>query len=219
MSGPAKNAQDYEAVVLHNENDRFKARYAIYMRWALGTSFIIYLIIFLFTPVFDITPYSLPDEQVEVIDIPETLDIPPPPQELPKPQVPIEAAPDAEVEEEVEIADTLPDNFDDFIPPPSGDGGAGRDFVAFDTKPEIKRWVPPRYPEVAREMQLEGLVIIDVFVGTDGRVMEARVSRPQHNLLNQAALEAARKCTFTPGKQRNIPVPVWVSLPYDFSLF
>jgi protein TonB len=213
------HAEEWKKVALNTENDRFKAQYAKYIRWAAILSFIVYVFVFWLTPVFDITPYRLPEETIEVVDIPQALDIPPPPEELPRPQVPIEAAPDAEVEEDVEIADTLPEDFDSYIPPPPGAGGGGNDFVAFDTKPEIIKFVPPAYPEFAREAGLEGLVIVNVLVGTDGRVMDAVIIQPVHDVLNRSALEAARKCLFSPGKQRNIPVPVWVALPYKFSLF
>ena len=208
----------WEQVALRTENDRFKASYAKYIRWATVGSILIWIGVFLFSPVVEITPYRLAEETVEVIDIPETLDIPPPPKELPRPQVPIEAAPDNEVDEEVEIADTLPSDFD-YVPPPPGGGGSGTGFVAFDTKPEILNFAPPVYSEFAREAGLEGLIIVNVLVGTDGRVKEAVLAQPGHSVLNQAALTAARKCLFSPGKQRNIPVEVWVSLPYNFKLF
>jgi protein TonB len=212
--------ESWEQVGLATENDRFKARYGRYMRVATASSFIIYLLIFLFSPELQIEPYRLKEETVEVVDIPETVDIPPPPQELPKPQVPVEAAPDAEVEEDVEIADTLPESFDQYVPPPpGGGGGAGNDFVAFDTKPEIVNYVSPEYSEFAREAGLEGLVMVDVLVGTNGRVKATRISKSVHPVLDQAAIEAAQRATFTPGKQRDIPVEVWVTLPYNFTLF
>ncbi len=211
--------QQWEQIALATANDRFKAGYGRTMQGAVLVSFVIYLLIFLFSPVLVITPYSLPEETIEVVDIPTAVDIPPPPQELPKPQVPVEAAPDADVEEDVDIAETLPEDFN--TPPPmTGAGnGPGEVFVAFDTKPEIVEYVKPLYSEFAREAGLEGLVMVDVLVGTDGRVKDARVSRSVHSVLDDAALVAARRARFTPGKQRNIPVEVWVSLPYNFTLF
>ena len=215
----APGPEQWEKVALATENDRFKAGYGNTLRATFLASFVIYLLIFLFSPVLEITPYRLKEETIEVVDIPQTVDIPPPPQELPKPQVPVEAAPDSEVEEDVEIADTLPTDFDYVPPPPSTGGGGGNDFVAFDTKPEIVQYVPPQYSEFAREAGLEGMVMVDVLVGTDGRVKDARVSRSVHPVLDRAAVAAARQARFTPGKQRNIPVEVWVTLPYNFTLF
>jgi len=222
MSDTTHNPQptSWEAVGLATENDRFKAGYNTTLRWATGISLVVWLLVFLFSPELKIEKYELKQETVEVVDIPEAVDIPPPPKELPKPQVPIEAAPDAEVEDDIDIAETLPENFGGPPPlPPGGASGGGNDFVAFDTKPEIVSYVPPEYSEFAREAGLEGQVLVDVLVGTDGRVKQARISRSVHQVLDAAALVAARRATFTPGKQRNIPVEVWVTLPYNFTLF
>ncbi len=210
----------WRAAALATENARFKARYPVYMRWALLVSFVIFTLVFLFSPELVITPYTLKEDTIEVMDIPDAVDIPPPPEELPKPQVPIEAAPDAEVEDDVEIADTLVEDFADFNSLPTGGaGGSGNGFVAFDTKPTIVQWFPPQYSEFAREAGLEGTVRVDVLVGTDGRVKDARVSQSVHSALDSAALAAARRVVFTPGKQRDVPVEVWVTLPYTFTLF
>lgn len=208
---------DWQRIALSTANDRFKARYPIYIRWATATALAIYILVFLFSPDIKITPYRMQEEQIQVVDIPQNFDIPPPPQELPRPQVPIEAAPDAEVDEDVEIADTLPESFD-FVPPPPT-GTTGNTFVAFDTKPEIVTYAPPVYPEFAREAALQGLVLVNVLVGPDGRVQQAVIVQTAHRVLDEAALVAARKCIFTPGKQRDIPVPVWVTLPFNFTLY
>jgi periplasmic protein TonB len=222
MSGSTTHATDaggWRAAALSTENARFKARYPVYMRWALLVSFVVFTLVFLFSPELVIDPYTLTEDTIEVIDIPDAIDIPPPPEELPKPQVPIEAAPDAEVEDDVEIADTLVETFEDLELPGIGGSGSGNDFVAFDTKPEIINYVKPKYSEFAREAGLEGTVMIDVLVGTDGRVKEARISRSVHSALDSEALVAARRALFSPGKQREIPVEVWVTLPYNFTLF
>ena len=125
--------------VFLNENQRFKSRYGLYVRRSTYASLLIWLLIFLFSPVYKPTPYTLREQKIEILDIPDAMDIPPPPKEIPRPQVPIEAAPDAEVDEDVELAETLPDNWD-AAPLPSGGGSVGaggNTFVAFDTKPEI----------------------------------------------------------------------------------
>jgi periplasmic protein TonB len=211
--------EQWEQIALATANDRFKAGYGRTLQTTTLVSFVVYLLLFLFTPELKITPYRLPDDTIEVVDIPTAIDIPPPPQELPKPQVPVEAAPDADVEEDIDIAETLPEDFSAPLPTMGTGGPAGNEFVAFDEKPEIVQYVPPQYSEFAREAGLEGLVMVDVLVGTDGRVKDARVSRSVHSVLDQAALVAARRARFTPGKQRNIPVEVWVTLPYNFTLF
>ncbi len=219
----AANAPDEGAqkLLFINENQRFKAGYPRYLRRSFYASMLIWLLVFLFSPVYRPTPYRLREEKIEVLDIPDAIDIPPPPKEVPRPQVPIEAAPDAEVEDDVEITETLPDTWETAPPPTTGGGGSasGNNFVAFDTKPEIIKWVAPNYPETARDMELQGTVMVNVLVGTDGRAKAAEIAKSVHPILDQEALKAALRCIFKPGKQRDIPVEVWVTLPYKFKLY
>jgi protein TonB len=71
---------------------------------------------------------------------------------------------------------------------------------------------------MARRAALEGTVIVKVLVGPDGTVKDAIVVQGVNPLLNKAAVEAARRCKFIPGKQRNIPVKAWMALPFTFRL-
>ena len=55
-------------------------------------------------------------------------------------------------------------------------------------------------------------------MGPDGSVQQAQIIQSVHPLVNKAALDAAYKCKFIPGKQRNIPVKAWMALPFNFRL-
>jgi len=61
-------------------------------------------------------------------------------------------------------------------------------------------------------------VLIHVRVDVCGRVDRAEIIQGVHPLLDKAALAAALRCRFTPAKQRDMPVPVWVAIPYRFRL-
>lgn len=210
--------QSWQGIALGTENDRFKANYQRYMTVALLISLGIWVLIFRFTPELVITAYHLPEDSIEVIDIPDVVDIPPPPQDLRLGQVPIEAAPDSEVEDDVDIAETMPDEFDFNMPTGDGGGTATENFQVFDTKPALVKFVAPVYSEFAREAGFSGVVYVDVLVGTNGKVKQVRLQRGVNPILDKAAMEAARKAEFTPGKQRDIAVEVWVTLPYGFIL-
>jgi protein TonB len=88
-----------------------------------------------------------------------------------------------------------------------------------DELPTAVRAVKPEYPDLARQAGVEGLVLVDVLVGKDGRVMEARLD-PRINvlLLNESALLAARKWVFTPAMMNQHPVSVWMKLPFRYTL-
>ena len=202
-------------------NDLFKQQYNKYLRWATLVAILLTLIGFIVSPKYVPNPYKLRQEEFEVVDIDdqEIIDIPPPPKEAPPPPKVIEAAPDDEVDDDVEIADTLMD-LDTAITSsmPSFNLNEGAGFVASSENPKIVNWAKPEYPEIARRAQIEGTVIVKVLVGPDGSVKDAQVLQGVNPMLDKAALAAARKCKFLPGKQRNIPVKAWMALPFAFRL-
>ncbi|PIE75764.1 hypothetical protein CSA17_05785 [bacterium DOLJORAL78_65_58] len=79
-------------------------------------------------------------------------------------------------------------------------------------------WQKPVYPEIARKAQMEGTVLVKVLVGPDGSVKNAQIIQGVNPILDKAALAAALKCKFIPGKQRNIPVKAQMALPFSFRL-
>lgn len=204
--------------ILNSANDRFKANYNRTMRWALLAAIVITLLFFLFSPQIEITPYKLRNKEIEVTDIQEAVEVPPPPQEVPKQVKQVEAVPDDEAFEEEEIADTLMDFEEtmDF----GNEFGSGEygGFEVSQEKPKLIKFVPPDYPEMARASQLEGTVVVKVQVGPDGNVIQAQVLQSVHPMLDAAAVDAARRCKFIPGKQRDIPVKAWMAIPYVFAL-
>jgi len=90
-------------------------------------------------------------------------------------------------------------------------------FEASEDKPVVIEIPPPVYPELARQAGVEGTVLICALVGKDGHVHEASVvaSVP---MLDDAALDAARRAIFRPALQQHKPVPVWVQIPIRFCL-
>ena len=77
--------------------------------------------------------------------------------------------------------------------------------------------VQPVYPAIAIQARIEGQVLIEAIIGTDGRVRDARVtgSKP---LLDQAALDAVRQWRFTPSLLNGVPVPVILTITVNFKL-
>jgi protein TonB len=89
----------------------------------------------------------------------------------------------------------------------------------FEELPEPITRVVPTYSDVAREAGVEGLVIVSVLVGKDGRVLDARLDKKrQVPMLNEAALAAARRWVFRPALANNRPVAVWTAIPFNFEL-
>ncbi|MEZ4388662.1 MAG: energy transducer TonB [Candidatus Krumholzibacteriia bacterium] len=204
-------------------NAEFKAQYNKTLRWSAVIAILVTIIAFIVSPEIRFTPYKLRQNELEVVDLadqPENIELPPPPAEAPPPPKVIEAAPDDEVAEDVDIADTFLD-MDQALT--SGMqaydiGGGDAGFTVSQEKPVIKQFVPPEYPEMARLSQMQGTVVVKVLVGPDGSVLDAQILKGIHPLLDREALKAARKTRWLPGKQRNIPVKCWMALPYNFTL-
>lgn len=101
--------------------------------------------------------------------------------------------------------------------------------VMVETKPtfngkdanEFAKWVNSRvvYPEVCREMGVQGRVTLQFTIGTDGRVGDVRVVKGADPVLDQEALRVVSSSpAWTPGKQRDRAVKVSYIFPVVFRL-
>jgi TonB family protein len=77
--------------------------------------------------------------------------------------------------------------------------------------------VAPVYPAIAQQAGVQGIVIIEAIIGTDGAVQSARVLRPVP-LLDQAALDAVTQWRYAPTLLNGQPVPVIMTVTVTFSL-
>ena len=92
-------------------------------------------------------------------------------------------------------------------------------FWKVEVKPKPVKIPVPNYPEMARTAGIEGQAVVEALVDVDGTVADARILKSAGNTaLDQAAVEAAMRSTFTPAKQRDQAVRVWVSIPFRFTL-
>ena len=206
------------AEVIFSANVEFKSRYGKYVRNALIAAVVIHFLVFFFSPPFTFKPYTLKEERFEVVELPQNIEIPPPPKEVALPQVPVEAA-EGEEETDEDIAPTTFDSFEDMPPPPAPTSGQAEMFLAFDEPPILQYFEQPSYPQLARDAGIEGTVAVKVLVGENGKVIDAVVlSSDVTPTMERAAVAAAMKCRFRPAKQRTVPVRAHVMIPFAFKL-
>ena len=86
-----------------------------------------------------------------------------------------------------------------------------------DQPPRVVFGPEPVYSSFAREAQVEGLVVVKVLVGRDGRVERAVILR-SIPLLDSASLEGVRRWTFTPARLEGKTVAAWVVIPIHYRL-
>lgn len=84
--------------------------------------------------------------------------------------------------------------------------------------PSVSRDSTPAYPEAAKARGIQGVVVVEVDVDEEGRVTDARIATSVHVLVDEPALDAARKLLFTPATQDGEPVAVTIQYRYVFSL-
>jgi protein TonB len=77
--------------------------------------------------------------------------------------------------------------------------------------------VDPVYPPIAQSARKEGVVIIELLVGVDGRVKNATILKHEP-LLDQAALDAVKQWVYTPTTLNGIPQEVLYNITVAFSL-
>ena len=74
------------------------------------------------------------------------------------------------------------------------------------------------YPEGARQRSLDGNVGMEILVDEEGRVTNARVTRPAGNGFDAVALRFIRKHRFRPATRNGQPVTVWIPWLYKFRI-
>ena len=102
-------------------------------------------------------------------------------------------------------------------------------FAIVEQKPTFKggdqntftKWVFSQieYPEIAKENGVQGRVVLEFIVDTDGAVKNVKVLRGVDSSLDKEAVRVVSSSPkWTPGKQRNKPVRVRYTFPIIFQL-
>jgi TonB family protein len=77
--------------------------------------------------------------------------------------------------------------------------------------------VTPLYPAAAREAKIAGVVILEVGIGADGRVVDVEVVRSIPEL-DQAAIDAIKQWEYVPLLVDGVPTPTSFEVTVQFSL-
>lgn len=88
------------------------------------------------------------------------------------------------------------------------------------TMPRLIRDVKPQYTSEAMKAKIQGAVLLEVIVNTDGTVGNVKVVRSLDAIhgLDEQAINAAKAWRFAPGSRDGAPVPVLVTIEMAFTL-
>jgi protein TonB len=192
--------------------------YGLAIRIATATSLAVVMASFLFLPKeFVVNPYQLRRSVEMVMEAlpPELQKMEEAPKAAKPATVPVAAASEAEVEQATIDQTTFTevvrrtDETDIPVVP----------FWKVEVKPQPINIPVPTYPDMARQAGIEGQTVVEALVDVDGAIADARILKSSGNQsLDAAAVDAAMRAKFSPAKQRDKAVRVWVSIPFRFTL-
>ena len=214
---------------LETENDRFKRSFGSWFWGSMIAATVVHFMLFQFWPTLSAEVVPFTAEELEIIELPPEIEIPPPPEAISRPATPVMAT--ADIDDDITIArTTFADNpVDDLPPPPTGEGEADLSaapvFTPMTVRPEIRNRSEVEaalmrlYPPVLRNAGIGGTVVVWFFITEDGIVQDKRVSRSSGQIqFDEAALKVADVFRFSPALNRDQRVQVWIAVPITFQV-
>lgn len=211
---------------LPTANDRLKAEFGPRVWTGVIAATVAHFLLFALFPDLSAADWSRASDAASLINLPPVVEIPPPPEALPRPQRPVPTT--ADIDDDIlpympPFVDIDPTRL---TPPP--DRAAARDrgeptFTPFDTPPallnreEVARTLERAYPAMLREAGVGGETLMWFHIDTTGAVLSTRLIRSSGlDALDAAAAEIARTMRFRPARSMDRRIPVWVQLPIRF---
>lgn len=222
------NAQAVPAGIHDTANDRLKRNFGAWFWGSMIAATALHFAAFAFWPELTAEDISYTGEELEAIELPPEIEIPPPPQQIARPATPVIAT--ADVDEDITIAPTtFEENPVEELPPPPEEVGtdisAAPTFTPFTVAPailnrdEVVRAMEREYPPLLRDAGIGGTVRVYFFIDENGTVKDYRIDQSSgHQALDDAALAVAGVYRFSPALNRDKKVPVWVSFPITFQV-
>jgi TonB family protein len=198
----------------------YKKAYGVYLRTGLVVSLVVFSIGFLLIPYQEPEPFKLKREVVTMIEhISAEIDKYEEPPPLERPKVAIEA--DNEIAEQQAVETIAQTDFNEHIIKtiPTGPEIEIVEYYKVEIKPTPVSMPKPVYPSLPLQAGIEGTTVVKMLVDIDGSVIDVKILKSSGNqMLDQEAVKAASQSIFTPAKQRDKFVRVWVSRPIKFQI-
>jgi protein TonB len=224
----AAEAQPALEILEETANERLKRTFSSWFWGSMIAATMVHFGAFAFWPELTTTDMSFEAEELEAIELPPEIEIPPPPQQIARPATPVIAA--ADIDEDITIAPTTFDDnpIEDLPPPPTDvatDISAAPTFTPYTVAPsilnrdEVVRAMVREYPALLRDAGIGGTVRVYFFIDENGQVQDTRIDQSSgHVALDEAALAVADVYRFSAALNRDKKVPVWVSFPITFQV-
>jgi periplasmic protein TonB len=151
---------------------------------------------------------------------PEDLIKPELPESMPEPEKPVTEKKEAVVKDKIEEENDIIDDTAEKGPPSPTHGSSTANITApVEAVPLYNINPPPKYPRIAIKRGYQGTAELMVLVNINGTVDDAWLFESSgYSILDNAALQSVRNWSFTPGKQGNHAIEMWVRVPVRFQL-
>jgi len=225
-TAPTEGQKSLEMEMLDTANDRFKRSFGSWFWGSMLAATLVHFAVLAFWPNLEASDMAYTMEEIEAIDLPPEIEIPPPPEQIQRPAEPVIT--EAQIDEDITIAPTtFEDNPMDDLPPPPTQGGVDISdqptFTPYEVEPEVRnprevqQALTREYPSILRDAGIGGVVVMWFFIDEQGNVQNVQVNQSSgHASLDAAAERVAYEFQFSPALNRDQPVPVWVQIPIRF---
>ena len=233
MAPPLPGGGSYGSNVAARVTSVYERRKSFYPQalWgAMVLSVLLHFVVFRFFPTLTVAVHTYTAGELTAIELPPQVDIPDAPAHIARPAMPVVAS--ADIPDDVTIAPTTFEyNRPEVLLAPPTESETAQEiraepsFTPYTVAPllrnrdEAARAILANYPRTLRDAGLGGEVMMWFFIDEKGQVLETRVAKGSgFGELDEAAKKVAPMLAFTPAKNRDVAVPVWVQIPVTFSV-
>ncbi len=208
-------------------NDEFKRSFSAWFWGSITAATLVHFLVFAFWPSMAAEDFTMNPDEMITIDIPDEIEIPPPPEQIARPATPVIAETPIDTDITLEETDWESNPVENLPPPPDEVDTDISDAPVwtlrdvdpyYKNKEEMERALVREYPPLLRDAGIGGTTTVWFFVDETGKVVKTQLQKSSGQAaLDQAALKVADVAVFAPAMHRDKPVPVWVALPITFT--
>ncbi len=214
--------------IFETANDRFKQSFGSWFWSSMIAATVIHFGIMAYWPDLEASDVSFAMDEIEAIELPPEIEIPPPPEAIARPANPVVTS--AAIDTNVTIAPTTFEQnpIEDLPPPPTEavvmDVSAQPTFTPYEVAPTItnrtaiQSALVREYPALLRDAGIGGTVLMHFFIDNSGSLENVLVAETSgHAQLDEAAMRVADVFEFSPALNRDEVVAVWIQVPITFT--
>ena len=222
-------AETLEPLVHTTANDRLKGSFTSWFWGSVAVAAVVHGAVIALWPSMTAEDMGIGDSSIEQIELPPEVEIPPPPEQIQRPAIPVIST-NVDISEDITIEETTFESnpISDLPPPPTGTGVDVSDaptFTPYEVAPEMRnraeliKTIERNYPQTLKDAGIGGTVRVWVFIDESGNVQQTRVVESSgYPQLDEAAEKSMKVVRFSPALNRDQKVPVWVQFPVTFQV-